>query len=59
MKSASSNCRFQFHKRGQLFIPSYNETFSVTAMRVGNPGYSHFTGCILLLLLSTRQWQSD
>jgi hypothetical protein len=28
------NCRFQFHKRSQLFIGTHNETLSVAAMRV-------------------------
>jgi hypothetical protein len=28
--------RFQFHKRGQLFIGAHNELLSVVAMRVSN-----------------------
>src|SRR5438876_11308641 len=32
----SSNRRFQFHERGQLFIGTHNETLSIAAMRVGN-----------------------
>jgi hypothetical protein len=32
--SATSNRRFQFNKRGQLFIRSDNETLTVVAMRV-------------------------
>jgi hypothetical protein len=30
------NCRFEFHKRRQLFISVHNESLSVAAMRVGN-----------------------
>ncbi|PYJ93574.1 MAG: hypothetical protein DME62_08250 [Verrucomicrobia bacterium] len=32
----SSNRRFQFHERGQLFIGTHNETLSIAAMRVGD-----------------------
>ena len=32
-----ANCRFQFHKRSQLFIRVNNEMLSVVAMRIGNP----------------------
>jgi hypothetical protein len=38
--SDSSNCRFQFQKRGQLFIRSCNQTLSIVAMRVSNPDRS-------------------
>ena len=31
---SSANRRFQFHKRGQLFIRMHNETLSVVAMRI-------------------------
>ena len=31
-----ADCRFQFHKRSQLFIRTHNETLSV-AMRVNDP----------------------
>jgi hypothetical protein len=31
------NRRFQFEKRGQLFIRSHNEPLAVAAMRVSNP----------------------
>jgi hypothetical protein len=31
-----ANHRFEFHKRGQLFISMHNETLSVAAMRVSN-----------------------
>jgi hypothetical protein len=34
------NRRFQFQKRGQLFIRSNNETLSIIAMRVTNPDRS-------------------
>jgi len=34
------NRRFQFEKRGQLFIGTHNETLSVVAMRVNNPDRS-------------------
>jgi hypothetical protein len=34
------NRRFQFDKRGQLFIGTHNETLSVVAMRVSNDGCS-------------------
>jgi hypothetical protein len=30
----------EFHKRGQLFIRTHNETLSVIAMRVCNPDRS-------------------
>ena len=30
------NCRFEFHKRGQLFIRLHNEAFSIVGMRVSN-----------------------
>jgi hypothetical protein len=33
-------CRFQFQKRGELFIRSHNETLSVAPMRVSNPDRS-------------------
>ena len=38
--AASANRRFQFQKRGQLFIRAHNETLSVVAMRVCNPDRS-------------------
>jgi hypothetical protein len=31
-----SDCRFEFHKRSQLFIGPHNETLSVAAMGVSN-----------------------
>jgi hypothetical protein len=34
------NCPFQFQKRGQLIIRTYNETLSVVAMSVRNPDRS-------------------
>ncbi len=34
---ARTNRRFQFQKRGQLFIRMHNETLSVAAMCVRNP----------------------
>jgi len=34
-----ANCRFEFQKRGQLFIGAHNETLFV-AMRVGDPDRS-------------------
>jgi hypothetical protein len=34
------NCRFEFHKRAQLFISVRNEPFSVIAVCIGNPYYS-------------------
>ena len=34
LSTDSSNRRFKFHKRGQLFIRSHNETFSIAAMCV-------------------------
>ncbi|PYI57993.1 MAG: hypothetical protein DMC59_09550 [Verrucomicrobia bacterium] len=33
----STNRRFQFHKRRQLFIRTHNETLSVAAICVNNP----------------------
>jgi hypothetical protein len=38
--SDSSNCRFRFQKRSQLFIDVRNETPSIVAMRVSNPDRS-------------------
>jgi hypothetical protein len=38
--AASANSRFQFQKRGQLFIRVHNELVSVAAMRVNNPDRS-------------------
>ena len=38
--TASTNCRFHFQKRSQLFIRSHNETLSVVLMRVSNPDRS-------------------
>jgi len=35
-KAATANRRFQFYKRGQLFIGAHNETLSIIAMRVSN-----------------------
>jgi hypothetical protein len=40
--AASSNDKFQFHKRSQLFIRAHNETLSVVTMRVSNPDRSPF-----------------
>ena len=40
--AASSDRRFQFQKRRQLFIGVHNETLSVAAMRVHNPDCSPF-----------------
>jgi hypothetical protein len=34
--AASANRRFQFHKRGQLFIRTHNEPLSIAVMRVSN-----------------------
>ena len=34
------NCRFQFHKRSQLFIRVHDEALSVVAVRVSNPDRS-------------------
>jgi hypothetical protein len=39
-RSAGSNRRFKFYKRGQLFISVHNETLSVIAVRIGNPDRS-------------------
>jgi hypothetical protein len=36
----SANCRFQFDKRGQLFIRPHNEPLSAVAMRISNPDRS-------------------
>jgi hypothetical protein len=33
MSIARANCRFEFKKRGQLFVRSHNETLSVAVMR--------------------------
>jgi hypothetical protein len=38
--AASANRRFQFQKRGQLFIRVHNETLSIAAMCVGDPDRS-------------------
>jgi hypothetical protein len=35
-----TDCPFQFHKRGQLFIGAHDETPSLVAMRVNNPDRS-------------------
>jgi len=35
-----ANRRFKFDKRRQLLIGAHNETFSVVAVRVGNPDRS-------------------
>jgi hypothetical protein len=35
-----SNHRFEFHKRGELFIRSHNEPLSIAAMCVDNPDRS-------------------
>ena len=40
LRTVDANRRFEFHKRSQLFIRSYNETLSVGAMRVSNPDRS-------------------
>jgi hypothetical protein len=32
--------RFEFHKRGQLFIRTHNEPLPIAAMRVSNPDCS-------------------
>jgi hypothetical protein len=37
---ASADRRFEFHKRGQLFIRTHNETLSGIAMRISNPDRS-------------------
>jgi hypothetical protein len=37
---AIANRRFEFEKRGQLFICVHNETLSVVAVRVSNPDRS-------------------
>jgi hypothetical protein len=34
------NCRFDFQKRGQLFILPHNETLAVAAVRISNPDRS-------------------
>jgi hypothetical protein len=34
---SGTNRRFKFHKSGQLFVRSHNETFSIAAMCVCNP----------------------
>jgi hypothetical protein len=34
---ATPNRRFQFHKRGQLFIGTHDEPLSVVAVCVSNP----------------------
>jgi hypothetical protein len=38
--AASADRRFEFHKRGQLFIRVHNETLSVVAVCVSNPDRS-------------------
>jgi len=38
--AATVNHRFEFQKRGQLFIRMDDETLSVAAMRVSNPDRS-------------------
>jgi hypothetical protein len=39
LSTDSTNRRFEFHKRGQLFIRTHNETLSVIAVRVSNPRF--------------------
>jgi hypothetical protein len=54
-----TDCRFQFHKRGQLFIRAHNETLPVAAMCVNNqivwlrPSSEHVGQC------SRHGWQVD
>jgi len=38
--AASANLRFQFQKRGQLFIRTHNKPLSVIPMRISNPDCS-------------------
>jgi hypothetical protein len=40
LHSQFSDRRFQFQKRRQLFLRTRNETLSVAAIRVSNPGLS-------------------
>jgi hypothetical protein len=40
--ATSLNDRFEFHKRGQLFIRVHNETLSVAPVRVSDPDCSPF-----------------
>src|SRR4030095_6033412 len=35
----SPNRRFEFHKRGQLFISTHHETLSVIAVCINNPAH--------------------
>jgi hypothetical protein len=39
----ATNRRFEFHKRGQQFLRTHNETLSVVAVCVSNPNRSPFT----------------
>jgi hypothetical protein len=41
--ATTSNRRFEFQKRRQLFIRTHNETLSVAAVRVSNPDCSPFS----------------
>jgi len=43
MKKNGLESRFKFKKRSQLFIRTHNETLSVVAGCVSNPGRSPFT----------------
>jgi hypothetical protein len=36
-QGVSPSRRFQFHKRGQLFIGAHHETLSIAAMGINNP----------------------
>jgi hypothetical protein len=40
LRLSGSNRRFEFHKRGQLFIRTHNKPLPVVAMRVNNPDCS-------------------
>jgi len=35
-KAATTNRRFEFQKRSQLFVRTHNEALTLTAMRVNN-----------------------
>jgi hypothetical protein len=36
-RATCANCRFQFHKRGELVIGVHDETLSLVAVCVSNP----------------------
>jgi hypothetical protein len=53
-----SNRRFEFNKRGQLFLRSHNETLSVAALGVSDPDRSPALGHVTVEQASEPPEQS-